>query len=61
MSELLNQMGAAARTAARSLAAATAGEKDRALEAMARSLLDRQEAILAAARERAAVRAAAPI
>ena len=50
MSELLNQMGAAARTAARSLAAATAGEKDRALEAMARSLLDRQEAILAANR-----------
>lgn len=50
MSELLNQIGAAARTAARSLAAATAGEKNRALEAMARSLLDRQEAILAANR-----------
>ena len=50
MSELLNRMGTAAREAARSLAAATAGEKNRALEAMAQALLDRQEAILAANR-----------
>ena len=50
MSELLNRMGAAARGAARSLAAATAGEKNRALEAMAQALLDRQEAVLAANR-----------
>ena len=50
MSELLNRMGAAARGAARSLAAATAGEKNRALDAMAQALLDRQEAVLAANR-----------
>ena len=51
MSELLEQMGTNARAAARSLASATAGEKNTALESMAQALLDREEAILAANRE----------
>ncbi len=51
MSELLARMGSRARAAARSLAAATAGEKNRALEHMAQALLEQEEAILAANRQ----------
>ncbi|HIW73299.1 MAG TPA: glutamate-5-semialdehyde dehydrogenase [Firmicutes bacterium] len=58
MSELLERMGAGARAAARSLASATAGEKNAALECMARALLEREEAILAANRADAEAAAA---
>ena len=51
MAEMLEQMGAAARAAARALASATAGEKNKALQCMAQSLLERQEEILAANRQ----------
>ena len=58
MSELLEQMGTNARAAARSLASATAGEKNTALESMAQALLDREGTILAANREDAEAAAA---
>ena len=51
MAEMLERMGAAARAAARALASATAGEKNKALQCMAQSLLERQEEILAANRQ----------